>query len=326
MDWTEIEFCPESVLKETELVPVLVGAECVFPEGLESVFLERYCVMRNNFMTSCLKHKEAWQQGNYKLADVTRYSDALLELPISAPIWNAEWMNILANPCVGHDLPIWMSGKKPICGRRVMIISQDPLRTGHGKGKLLLSTPFGFHSSDYRNERLMMKLAYELMFKYGCVLYLTDFMKVYNREPMEIKNGKISGDCRGCVHYAECMKSKSLIAGNKKNIKKNFIKRYKECLHEEIKLFNPNVVLILGRDAACSCFPCFTGFKSNPNMLKDKWNVDGTDFSCCIGYHPNRITAYRKALHLEKGTPIDQYLPYYIDGIVSGFKKSESNF
>jgi len=140
------------------------------------------------------------------------------------------------------------------------------------------------------------------------------------------KNGKISGDCRGCKHYEVCMNNRSIIAENKKSIKKNFIERYKGCLHEEIKLFNPDVVLILGRDAARSCCPSFTGFKGNSRMLKDKWNVDGTNYSCCIGYHPNRITAYRKLLQLEKGATIDQYLPYYIDGIVGSLNKSKSSF
>ena len=63
MDWSKIVFCPNDVLDYKTLVASLVGTEHVFPEGVGEVFLERYRVMRRNFMTSCIMHEEDWRQG-----------------------------------------------------------------------------------------------------------------------------------------------------------------------------------------------------------------------------------------------------------------------
>ena len=266
MCWNDVVFCPDGVvngLTANKVVDALAGENKIFPVGLKEVFLTRYEKMRDPkvFMQSCREHPELWRQGSLRLADVGKYRDALLEIP-THPLFDDddEWNEILKYPCVGHDLPVWMHGPKPCKDRRIMIVSQDPLRTGHGIGKLLLSTPFGFHSADYRDNDgdLLMHLALRLM-ENGYLLYFTDAMKIYNRKPepkrIDKKTGKQKSPCKDCEHYEKCKRRRVEIGRAKNEIQKNFRERYKQCLAEEISLFDPDVIVTFGEPAAKALLP-----------------------------------------------------------------------
>lgn len=281
MCWNDVVFCPDGVvngLTANKVVDALAGENKIFPVGLREVFRRRYSIMRDPkvFMQSCCEHPELWKQGSLHLADVGKHRDALLEMP-THPMFDgdAEWKDILKNPCVGHDLPVWMHGPKPRKGRRIMIVSQDPLRTGHGAGKLLLSTPFGFHSADYRDNDgdLLMHLALRLM-ENGYLLYFTDAMKIYNRKPepkkIDKKTGKQKSPCKDCEHDEECNRRRDEIGRAKNEIQKNFKERYKQCLAEEISLFDPDVIVTFGEPAAKALLPDVFGHKKKDDSARNE--------------------------------------------------------
>ena len=253
MNWNDVIFCPDDCVKGlnvSAVVDALAGKDRVFPVGLSEVFLERYRKMREHFRDSCIKHPDFWKQGDLRLADVKRYRDALLEIPAAHSAFksNDEWKEILKNPCVGHDLPVWMHGPKVCANRRIMIVSQDPLRKGHNVGKLLLSSPFGYHSAAYRGAKLIMGLALALMDE-GCTLYFTDYTKIYSGPKEKIKLGeKEKCHCKDCVYITECFKKFYGYWQRKFAIKQQFASQYLNCLRQEIRLFKPAVVVLLGND------------------------------------------------------------------------------
>lgn len=275
MCWNDVVFCPDGVVKgltANAVVDALAGENKIFPAGLVEVFRRRYSIMRDRkvFMQSCCEHPELWTQGSLRLADVRKYREALLEIP-THPMFDgdAEWKGILKNPCVGHDLPVWMHGPKPRKGRRIMIVSQDPLRKGHHVGKLLLSTPFGYHSAAYRGNGFMMKLALCLM-EAGCTLYFTDYRKIYSG-PKDKMKPVDDCHCTGCPHMKECLAKFDEYSKRKDAINQRFASLYHECLLQEVKLFKPTAVLLLGRDVlqlAANQF-LFDAAVGNVELVKD---------------------------------------------------------
>ena len=330
MDWKDVAFCSDKPIEGLNvdvesIVKTLSGDKRIFPAGLSSVFSDRYVRMRENFLESCVTHPEKWKQGDLCLSNTQEYKDALLEIPstYSAFSNNHEWLDILQNPCVGHDLPVWMWGSKPNINRRVMIVSQDPLRTGHGNKKLLLSTPFGYHSAEYRNNnRLMILLTLRLM-EEGVILYFTDVMKIYNRKPeplkLDPKTKRYKSPCKGCSHYNECISQRQQISKKKLSIRRGYMELYKECLNEEIKLFSPNVILVLGADTANSMKIDVANFKGRacPDPYNYSYDVDGASYNCKVAIHPSYITAYREKIGIKLRSPIASYLPYYLNNLLS---------
>lgn len=158
--------------------------------------------------------------------------DALLSVPQCALPELPDWVAEMWRHCnFGLDMPTWMVKRGVENPRRVMIVSEDPLRTGHPAGKLLLSTPFGFHSEDYRKIGCLNDSVYDLVWRFldkseVCV-YLTDSTKFYANDG-KTKNDKYVFD-------------------------KKFKKMFETTFETEIKTFKPNVVLTLGKPAAEFC-------------------------------------------------------------------------
>ena len=339
MNWNDVIFCPDDYTKKMSVnavVDALAGKDCVFPVGLAEVLRERYRKMREHFLDSCVTHPDFWRQGDLRLADVKRYRDALLEIPSahSAFKGNDEWKDILKNPCVGHDLPVWMHGPKPCKNRRIMIVSQDPLRTGHGAGKLLLSTPFGFHSADYRynDGDLLMQLALRLMGE-GFVLYFTDAMKIYNRKPEPLKLNKKTkkeeSPCKGCTNYDECMTRCNEVGISKRRIQRDFKTRYNTCLADEIHIFNPDVILTFGKPAAMTLLPTAFGCANRAhdiglnrstftNMVAPvPWRDNYSEIPTLSFLHPSRTNG--NALKTIGGA--DKFIEHCVDAINNFFNK-----
>ena len=123
---------------------------------------------------------------------------------------------ILNRKDVGLDLPTWMElkGSKQIA--RIMIVASEPKRAIHTSGNLWLSSPWAFHSKDYRNHQKnpwMRTIVESFMRDRQAVVYLTDYRKIYDADE---------------------------IAQN------SFDVEYKRCLEKEINLFKPTVMIGYG--------------------------------------------------------------------------------
>lgn len=270
--WKSILFCPElqGCSVNCDNVAALL-ADNLFANDpkVKGLFSERYRQMRENY--SGVPHDD--KKWDLKLGTETferegTGKDALLSVPQCAlpglPPRVAELWN---HPNFGHDMPTWMVKRGVKNPRRVMIVSQDPLRTGHPAGKLLLSTPFGFHSEDYRarcKNTFIYNLVWRLLDKSEACVYLTDCMKFYTNDG---KDGDLT------------KKGYTYVLSNRKKFKKMF----ETAFEAEIKAFEPNVVLALGNFAAEIC-----GIESPKNLtpLKKGYpvqNVDGRKY--VASYH-----------------------------------------
>lgn len=329
MCWNDVVFCPDGVvngLTANKVVDALAGENKIFPVRLKEVFLTRYEKMREHFLDSCVKNPDFWDQDDglrlantRKIRGKRQYKDALLEMPASYQAFqrNAEWKDILKSPCVGHDMPVWMHGPKPQKDRRIMIVSQDPLRKGHHVGKLLLSTPFGYHSAAYRGNGFMMKLALCLM-EEGCTLYFTDYRKIYSG-PKDKINPEAKCHCKGCPYMEECLAKFDEYNKCKKAINQRFAHRYHNCLLQEVKLFKPAAVLLLGGDVlqmAANEFS-FEGGVGDVGLVKDGLPRMAYLGSPTIGNETYRFytTCHPTGTHLSlKG---DEKLVYYRTSIIN---------
>lgn len=117
---------------------------------------------------------------------------------------------------LGHDLPYWI--EVPNEKGRIMLVSQDPLRTGQKAGYITLSSPFGMHSIDYRGNRVMTQMI-ELLLKSGYSVYLTDYNKLYGT----CQNKKV--DFNGMKH------------------------QFANILNDEICFWNPSQIIAVGKVA-----------------------------------------------------------------------------
>ncbi|MBO4709864.1 MAG: hypothetical protein J5727_08835 [Kiritimatiellae bacterium] len=135
-------------------------------------------------------------------------------------------MNRMTN--VGVDLPIWFSAGHTDYNRRIMIVSQDPLRDELPNGQLHLSSPFGLHNGDYRKARLVRDIVLGLLAN-DALVYLTDAMKLYFSLPKQ--NLKL--ECRQAF------------------LSQEFDWQSKFCmvLDREIELFKPKLVVLMGGPA-----------------------------------------------------------------------------
>lgn len=92
----------------------------------------------------------------------------------------------------------------------------------------------------------MMKLALCLM-EGGCTLYFTDYRKIYSGPKEKIKP-EAKCHCKGCSYIKECIAKFDEYRKRKNAINQRFAPLYHDCLLQEVKLFKPTAVLLLGRD------------------------------------------------------------------------------
>ena len=133
------------------------------------------------------------------------------------------------NPYAGHDLPVWLNDPFN-SSKRIMILSQDPRRndsemkdTKMKDNVIGISTPFGVHSMVWRSHK-----------SHGMPLYLAE-------ELINCSDRNIS------VYFTDTYKlrgvgPKSVVDTCNKDV-------YKNILYEEIKLFNPDIILAIGKHA-----------------------------------------------------------------------------
>ena len=185
-------FCGDPTFRN-QVINTLYGG---FSPTIVNIVRARYDQMRNNLFTSHLNYPP--QLGSIPNTRVlNNTNDVLLEVNQSL-LSGISCLNptIWSFPNIGHDLPIWLD--RPLDEtypenpedafdfnkKRIMIISQDPLRTGLPGNHLYVSTVFGLHSIDWRRNLITTQIFNELLItpdkdgKY-CCLYLTDYNKLF---------------------------------------------------------------------------------------------------------------------------------------------------
>ena len=136
----------------------------------------------------------------------------------------------------GHDMPVWVSYNQDSNAKRVMIVSQDPLRgskdANDEKGNLYLSSPFGIHSSDFEEGgrahmddrvRDMLNAFLDADF---CV-YLTDNMKFYATR-VNNRGGNVN------------------IVSLGRRGQNGYKARFSKTIECEIQKFDPQLIITLG--------------------------------------------------------------------------------
>lgn len=280
MNWDAIEFCPSLSIDgrnmDEDAVSVLL-ARTLFSNGTHArdLFSARYRQMRRNY--SDVPYDDL--RWDLTLGTVTFGCEgvdkaALLPIPQHAlPNSPHPVAALWSHSNFGHDMPTWMVKRSVKNPRRVMIVSQDSRRTGQPAGRLLLSTPFGFHSSDYRNiccqNSVICRFVWRLLDECDACVYLTD----------------------GIKFCADGIKPK--------HMGRQFQRTFETALHEEIALFSPDIVLALGDLAAgfCNIRPPCVGL--------DIQNIDNCRF--VSAYHPRVRNLAGIRRFTESGRIVDYF-------------------
>lgn len=136
---------------------------------------------------------------------------------------NGSLLKHYNNYYAGHDLPVWLNDPS-IAKHKILVLSQDPRRNAQEmRGKQIgISTPFGLHSITWRSHRSK-----------GLVHYLFD--KLINKFGDEV-----------CVYYTDIYKFRKTEPAK---LDINNLGRYQSVLCQEIKLFKPTIVLLMGSKA-----------------------------------------------------------------------------
>ncbi|GEO11553.1 uracil-DNA glycosylase family protein [Segetibacter aerophilus] len=134
----------------------------------------------------------------------------------------------------GIDLPLFFQPSETSC-KTVAVVGIDPLRkrkdfTSFHSGNVIIGTPYGFHSSYYRESRGRTKVYYDLIkhlvFK-GYNTYVTDIFKIWMNDYHRSERDSFS------------MKNELLLA--------------KECLENELEIVKPKIVVAFGEFAEKTC-------------------------------------------------------------------------
>lgn len=159
--------------------------------------------------------------------------DALFECD-KALFSSSSILPLFLYPNFGHDAPVWLeednNDSEDVI--KIMIVSQDPLRDRGAIGKILFSSPFGVHCRDYRTQprECLMKIIGGVWKTAKAnnkkvIFYLTDFNKFF------------------------LINIKSSI----KTLKRNhqiIVNSFKPTLDEEVRLFDPKLIVTLGNIAS----------------------------------------------------------------------------
>jgi hypothetical protein len=223
-------------------------------------------------------------------------------------------------PCFGHDTPVWLSPEEMNADLfdndkvwRVMLVSQDPLRGRGNAGELLLSSPFGMHSADYRKKdgKDMMEIIQAVWnlakeHQRHVVFYLTDYNKFF------VLNGKKS------------MKTIKQ-AGNR-----NAEKIFQQILNNEIELFNPSLIVTIGDPATAALLPKFNTSQAKAliRYSPQTYNIDGTIRNIYLlpMYHISGACGHRfsKYKDVNKDGRYSSWHEWYADEIVKNLKVTSS--
>lgn len=197
MKWqNDVSFCEGGIVNPNEIVNLL--SNDLELESIRDVLSARYERMQTLFRNTAADD-EAWRQDGCGIANPQRYKDVLLEIPRGLfGEGNDMWCGvngILSRPDVGIDLPTWMQRRGVQPRQRIMVIAEVPQRARHGAGMLLLSSPWAFHSMEYRalpKNRLIRSVIEAYMCEKNAVVYMTDCRKIYDGVGMAQRQHEVS--------------------------------------------------------------------------------------------------------------------------------------
>lgn len=197
MNWqNDVSFCEGGIVNPNEIVNLL--SNDLELESIRDVLSARYERMQTLFRNTAADD-EAWRQDGCGIANPWRYKDVLLEIPRGLfGEGNDMWCGvngILSRPDVGIDLPTWMQRRGVQPRQRIMVIAEVPQRARHGAGMLLLSSPWAFHSMEYRalpKNRLIRSVIEAYMCEKNAVVYMTDCRKIYDGVGMAQRQHEVS--------------------------------------------------------------------------------------------------------------------------------------
>ena len=244
VDWgSQVSFCDDKIGAVADVVNTL--ADNLQLGSVRSILLDRYSRMKNWYGTASANDSE-WKQTGCDIADTKKHKDVLLGIPRSLfAVDNEMWCGengILGRKDVGLDLPTWMELNGSKRAERIMIVASEPKRAIHTSGNLWLSSPWAFHSKDYREHQRnpwMRTIVESFMRDKQAVVYLTDCRKIYDANE---------------------------IAQN------SYEEEYKACLEREFDLFKPTVLIGYGSNVYRTLK---TGLKVKPQCGFSQMVCDG---------------------------------------------------
>lgn len=224
MNWKDVDFCPKmDELSIQGLVEILTDK--VFAsesQAFRGVLVDRYVQMGRNYVDVRFDDTK-WDLNKFcRNALDRRKKDARLAVPISSiKSANRDVQKISECPDFGHDMPVWLRQKGSNTRFKVMIVSQDPKRSGDARNFLYLSTPFGMHSCCFRcsGGAAMCSIVEGLLCR-NVAVYLTDFNKMYAKKPSYVKTHAVS-----------------------------LYNSFEAILEQEIRLYGPDLIVTLGKEA-----------------------------------------------------------------------------
>lgn len=235
-----MSFCGDVKFRQ-QIINLLYSRLLDVPKGSSTLIGNQILELRYNQMSRCLNLPcNAWPTINPDNTIVSGTKDVLLRVDAHQFNSSYQYRSLLNLPNWGMDLPVWVDKAFLFsrCGealevyddsyawdrKRVIIVAQDPLRRGLSDGALYLSSPFGLHSRNYRKNRLMTQIVNDLLLsKKSPVIYMTDFNKFFVIDSKQ-----------------------SLPTMNKMGL----IAVFEDILREEIRLFNPDLVVAVGKSAS----------------------------------------------------------------------------
>ena len=210
-----------------------------------------------------------------------------------------EWTKLFDYVKFGHDAPLWVSYEEEPFDlfapdvKRVMLVSQDPLRNRGAKGTLLLSSPFGMHCREYREKQNITKIIKKIWQRdVKVVFYLTDYNKFYVQD------------------------STSMTLIN--NSKPNLAKKFKDILDKEISLFDPHLIVTIGDKPSGKLVP---GFKAEQRFKLQEYKTANKPYDVLPMYHiaNGRVAITRKqkfeAVNNERADKYPDWFAWYADEI-----------
>lgn len=282
MNWqTDISFCPDMGELSAKAIVSLIGQNILAAnDTVFRSFLEKRYEKMVRLFPDTPHVNQQWEQRIDGYVCSNKRDDAKPDARLVVPTQyiastDARVSALCNEPNLGVDLPTWFCNKNVSDKGRVMLVSQDPLRVGDRCGSLYLSSPWAFHSSDFRKKerKQIPQLLVNNLLEQGYRVYLTDASKLFAHDHAFSERHIIQDEM--------------------------FKEVFRRVLFKEAELFKPNVIVAVGKIAAQILM----------NETIDNWedvtipeptvnnvSVDGTEYKCLVSYHYSRLTSRKRDL------------------------------
>ena len=312
-----LQFCPKINALSVSAISKLIATSVFWFNGEEGktfrdLLSARYDQMSKNFLE--VGYDDRDKEGNLMwnlYGCQTRLEgchDARLAVPLKKyELDNNETNRIMGNEGnFGHDMPVWLC-KKGVdfkqC-KRVMLVTQDPLRTNDPAGAVYLSTPFSLHCKGYRADGYVLKYTTLIskILERGVAVYATDFKKWYAKKRGYVGDKRFHG----------------------------IMSQAREILEKEIGLFKPNLIVVAGRDPYAfmrkmmtqTCASAKNHVVDVHGQVVGDYKKEDVHSQFMVIIHPSGSAAGH-----QKAAGIKDYPGYYFDKIMAVLdKQNETGF